>query len=185
LVVQTKTLSLNGKWIQKRFEYDSGGRTTRESEPYFSTASPTQWNQNYFDRYGRPISQQLYTGRIINTTYSGLSITVNDGIKSVTTTKDALGNIIKVQDPGGTINYQFYGNGSMKSANYGSHIVTTTIDGWGRKIALNDPSAGIYTYQYNILGEITKETTPKGSTTYQYDSFGKNTVKEIIGRPIW
>ncbi len=179
--VQTKKLSLNYQWIQKSFEYDAIGRQIKESEPYFSNASPTQWNQVYFDQYGRPISQSLFTGKIIDTSYNGLSVTVNDGTKTITTTKDALGNIVTLQDSGGTINYQYYANGAMKSANYGSHTVSTTIDGWGRKASLNDPSAGTYTYEYNILGEITKENTPKGSTDYIYDSFGRISNKKILG----
>ncbi|MEM9679176.1 MAG: polymorphic toxin type 23 domain-containing protein [Bacteroidota bacterium] len=180
-VVQTKTLALNNQWVQKSFEHDVTGKTTRESEPYFSTASATQWNTFSFDQYARPISTQLFTGKIINTTYNGLSATVDDGTKTVTTTKDAVGNILTLQDPGGTVSYQYYGNGAMKSASYGSHTVSATIDGWGRKASLNDPTAGTYTYDYNILGEIVEEATPKGTTTYQYDDFGKLIFQEIVG----
>lgn len=180
-VVLSKKLSFNDKWVQKSFEYDAMGRQMRESEPYFSTDNPTQWNQVYFDEYGRPISHSLFTGKIINTTYNGLSVTVDDGTKTVTTTKDALGNIVTLQDPGGTITYQYYGNGAMKSANYGSHTVSVTIDGWGRKASLTDPSAGTYTYQYNILGEILEETTPKGTTTYVYDTLGRLDSKTVSG----
>jgi len=86
-----------------------------------------------------------------------------------------------MQDPGGTINYQYYGNSIMKSANYGSHTVSITIDGWGRKASINDPSAGNYTFEYNILGEITKETTPKGSTEYTYDNYGRIINKKLLG----
>lgn len=179
--VQTNTLSLNGNWISKRFEHDVAGREIRESEPFFSTASPTQWNQVTYDVYGRPITHQLYTGRTINTSYSGLSSTVNDGVKTVTTTKDALGNVATMQDPGGTINYQYHGNGVMKSANYGSHVVSTTIDGWGRKTSVYDPAAGNYTYSYNDLGDITQETTPKGTTTFTYDSYGRISSKNVTG----
>ncbi|NMH89894.1 RHS repeat-associated core domain-containing protein [Flavivirga algicola] len=179
--VQNQILGLNNKWRTKRFEFDAIGRQIRESEPYFNGGNPTQWNQVYYDQYGRQISQSLYTGKTINISYSGLSSTVNDGTKSITTTKDALGNITKLQDIGGTINYQYYGNGVMKSANYGSHTVTTTIDGWGRKASLSDPSAGTYTYTYNILGEVTKETTPKGFTEYTYDNYGRISNKKISG----
>src|SRR5690606_28845711 len=101
-------LSINNKWIFKNYEYDVAGRKLKESEPYFSTSSPSQWNQYYFDEYGRPITQQLYTGKIINTTYNGLSATVDDGTKTITSTKDAIGNIISIQDEGGTINYTYY-----------------------------------------------------------------------------
>ncbi|WP_299278908.1 RHS repeat-associated core domain-containing protein [uncultured Psychroserpens sp.] len=180
-VVQNKKLSLNNKWVQKRFEYNAAGRQTRESEPYFSTGSATQWNQVYYDQYGRPISNTLFNGKVINTSYNGLSATVDDGTKTVTTTKDAVGNITTLQDLGGTITYQYHGNGAMKSANYGSHVVSVTIDGWGRKASLTDSSAGTYSYQYNILGEVLEETTPKGTTTYTYDALGRLNTKTVDG----
>ncbi len=174
-------LSINNKWIYKNYEYDVAGKKLKESEPYFSTASPTQWNESSFDNYGRAISQQLYTGSVINTSYDGLSATVSDGTKTITSTKDAQGNIISIQDNGGTINYTYYANNKLKSTDYGGHVINISMDGWGRKTVLNDPSAGNYTYQYNILGEITQETTPKGTTTYQYNSLGKLVNKSIVG----
>ena len=176
---KSEALSLNKKWIKKEFQYDIAGKTLRESEPSFGT--PNQWNNTGYDKYGRPTSQRLYTGKTITTEYNGLSVTVDDGTKTITTTKDAMGNIVKLKDPGGTINYTYFANGTMKSANYGDHAVTTKIDEWGRKKELNDPSAGKYTYEYNILGETTKETTPKGYTEYQYDAVGKVTRKKVSG----
>lgn len=180
-VMKEGILSINNKWIYKSYEYDEAGRKLKESEPYFNSASPSQWNIYSYDMYGRPISQQLYTGKIINTTYNGLTATVNDGTKTVTSTKDAVGNIISIQDEGGTVNYTYYANGKLKSTNYGGHTVNVTIDGWGRKTELTDPSAGTYSYQYNILGELLQETTPKGTTTYQYSAIGKLMHKEIVG----
>jgi RHS repeat-associated protein len=180
-VTKSRVLGLNNKWTQKSFEYDVIGRKIKESEPYFSNASPTFWNSSTFDNYGRQISKQSYTGKVTTFTYNGLSVTVDDGSKSVTTTKDAAGNIIKVQDSGGIIDYTYFANGSLKKANYADHIVTTNIDGWGRKISLSDSSAGTYTYTYNILGDILEESSPKGTTTYVYDSYGKIISKNITG----
>lgn len=178
-VTKVETLSLNGQWTGISYVHDVSGRQIKQSEPYIGAAS--QWNQTYYDEYGRPTEQQLFTGKNISITYNGLSSTVNDGTKSVTTTLDALGNKVKVQDPGGTVNYTYYANGTMKTADYGGHIVNVTIDGWGRKTKLTDPSAGTYTYSYNSFGELLTETTPKGTTTYQYDAFGKPISKTVQG----
>jgi RHS repeat-associated protein len=177
-LVKSKVKTLNN-YIHQSYEYDAIGRILRESEPYFSAAS--QWSQKGYDSYGRLISQQLYTGKVINTTYSGLSVTVDDGTKTKTVTKNAIGNITKVTDPGGMINYAYYANGSMKQASYGTNTVRTEIDGWGRKTKLVDPSAGTYTYSYDILGNIKTETTPKGTTSFDYDNNGKIISKTIIG----
>jgi RHS repeat-associated protein len=181
-VAQTGTLSLNNQWVYTDYEYYLDGKIKRESEPHDS--SPSQWNTYNYDVYGRPTTQTLYTGRTISYSYSnpGLSYTVDDGVKVVTTTLDALGNTVKVVDPGGTIDYTYFANGTMKTADYGGNVVTVGIDGWGRKVSLNDPSAGSYSYTYNNVGELLTETTPKGTTTYDYDEpTGRLLTKEIKG----
>ena len=177
--LNTKSLSLNNKYQAISYQYDVAGRATAVSEPYFSTAAPTQWNRSYYDSYGRMISQNLYTGRSITTSYDKLKTTVNDGTKTSSTTTDAVGNVVSITDPGGTINYTYYANGSMKEADYGGHKVTTKIDEWGRKIELNDPSAGLYTYKYNEIGQILEETTPyNGKNAYTYNKNG--TLSRLI-----
>ena len=178
--IKSGALSLDNQWVYKDFEYDVLGRKTRESEPYTSSAS--QWNTVGYDQYGRVTSQALFNGKTISRSYSNLTSTVNDGTKTVTTAVDALGNVVSVQDPGGTINYTHYANGAVKTADYGGNIVSTTIDGWGRKLSLSDPAAGNYTYSYNNYGELLTETSPKGTTTYGYDAYGKPTSKSMTQR---
>ena len=85
------------------------GRAIKESEPYFS--SPSQWNAIYYDSYGREITRTSYNGLVANIIYNGLTTIVDDGTKTVKTTKDGGGNIVKMEDPGGIINYTYYGNG--------------------------------------------------------------------------
>ncbi|QMU63314.1 MAG: hypothetical protein GKR88_02820 [Flavobacteriaceae bacterium] len=177
--IENRALSLNNKWIKVFSEYDIIGRKVRVSEPTVSSAS--QWSTVTYDAYGRVVSQVSATGRVITTSYNGLSTTVDDGVKTKTSTIDGAGNIVSMQDDGGTINYTYHGNGLMKSANYGGHLISTQIDGWGRKVSLTDPSSGTYNYTLNNLGELLQETTPKGSTIYTYDSFGKLTRKELTG----
>ncbi len=168
-MVSEKVKGFKGTWIETQYKYDALGRVSDVSEP----GSSSLWNTTQYDIYGRIKSQILATGKTINYTYNGLVTTVNDGTKTVTTTRDAMGNVTKVEDPGGTITYTYYGNGAMKSSSYGGITQIIEQDGWGRKTKLTDPSAGVYTYAYNGFGEITKETTPKGTTTHTYDVYGK------------
>ncbi|WP_452602781.1 colicin D domain-containing protein [Pontimicrobium sp. MEBiC06410] len=175
-----KDKNILGEWVNVSYEYDKFDRVSKESEPYIGNAA-THWNETTYDFYGRPITQTLYTGRVIDINYNQLETTVNDGTKVVTTTKDAMGNTVSVTDPGGTINYNYYGNGNLKTANYNGTIVSVEQDGWGRKTKLIDPSAGTYEYSYNGFGELTKETTPKGETNYTYTNEGKVLEKHITG----
>lgn len=179
-VYLSKEKDVLGNWVSKSTEYDAVGKIKRESQPYFGSAA-SQWTTTHYDEYNRPYQQNTYTGLTINTNYNGLVVTVDDGTKTISTTMDAVGNKVSVTDPGGTINYTYYANNAPKETNYDGHIITTRIDGWGRKIELNDPAAGIYTYSYNILGELLQETTPKGTTTYTLDAVGKPTKKTIVG----
>ncbi|MDO5979397.1 RHS repeat-associated core domain-containing protein [Flavivirga spongiicola] len=177
---KTRVRNVNNEWVDLDYEYDIQGRITRQSDPF--TGGIRLWTSYYYDEYGRELSRTLPTGRTINLTYNGLTGTADDGVKTVTTTKDALGNIVQVQDPGGTVNYTYYANGANKTTDYGGHVITMNIDGWGRKTQMNDPSAGIYTYEYNIFGELTKETTPdNGETNMVYDDYGKTISKTISG----
>lgn len=178
-VIKSGSLSLDNQWVYKSFEYDIAGRKTKESEPY--TGSASQWNTFAYDGYGRIISQTFFNGKSISTSYSNLTTTVIAGSKTIITTLDALGNVVSLQDPGGTVNYTHYANGAIKTADYDGNVVSTTIDGWGRKISLNDPAAGNHTYSYNNYGELLTETSPKGTTTYVYDSYGKPTSKAMSG----
>ena len=174
-----QTRNTLNQWVYIKTEHDAIGRVTRESEPYLQSAS--KWTSNYYDAYGREKSKTLPSGRIVFYSYNGLSATVNDGVKTTTTTLDALGNIVRITDPGGTVKYTYHANGAMKTTDYDGHTITSDIDGWGRKKNLNDPAAGNYTYQYNDYGEVLEETTPKGATTYEYDDHGKLILKALEG----
>jgi RHS repeat-associated protein len=182
-ITESKSKNINGDFIKSIIEYDKFDRPYKVSQPLDANAnaSSAQWNETEYDFYGRPTKQTLYTGRVINISYSGLTTTVDDGVKIVSSTVNALGNVVSVTDPGGTINYTYFGNGNLKSSNYNGVIVQIEQDGWGRKTKLTDPSAGVYEYEYNGFSEVTKEITPKGETDYQYDNYGKLTHEEIAG----
>lgn len=175
-------LSLNDKWIEKRTDYDILDKPFKISEPYFSTSSPNKWTITEYDDYGRIVKTTYPSGKIITSSYNGLSATVVDGQKTQTITKDAWGNKIKMSDNGGSINYTYFANGNLKSSNYAGHVVNVEQDGWGRKIKLSDPSVGgDYNYLYDNFGQIIKEENPKGKTEYIYDQYGRMSMKNITG----
>lgn len=177
----TKQKDVLGQWVSKSYVYDKFDRVTSESEPYMGT-SPSQWNTTEYDIYGRTIRGTAFTGKMSTITYNGLTATVNDGTKTVSTTKNAMDNVTRVQDPGGTINYTYFGDGAMKTTVYDGTTVTIAQDGWGRKTSMTDPSAGNYSYTYNGFGEMLTEKTPKGTTTYTYAAAtGKLSQKKVVG----
>lgn len=173
-------------WSTKQFIYDNQGKLIQESKPFFTsnpigTSSASQWDTTSYDIYGRVTQQVLHTGKTTNITYNGLTTTSDDGVKTTTVTKNAIGNIVSLTDNGGTITYKYYADGNLKESDYGGIKVSIEQDGWGRKTKLIDPSAGIYTYEYNDFGELKKETTPNGTTLYILDDYGKLVSKSING----
>jgi RHS repeat-associated protein len=171
----------NNSW--KTYEYDIYDRVKKSYEPKLSLLP--QWtglfNATTYDAYGRITQVVEQTGKTSNINYIGLTTNASDGVSNTTSIKNSIGNVISMTDNGGTINYQYFANGNLKQSNFGGVIVDVEQDGWGRKTKLIDPSAGTYEYQYNEFGEIKKEITPKGETSYLFDNFGKVTEKTIAG----
>ncbi|WP_081413927.1 RHS repeat-associated core domain-containing protein [Chryseobacterium daeguense] len=177
-----RELSINNKWIDRRTEYDVLDRPHKKSDPYFSTNTATRWTISEFDEYGRGKKVTFPTGKVVTSSYSGLSSTVVDGQKVQTVTNDAWGNKVKMADNGGEINYTYFANGNLKSANYGGHIVSIEQNGWGAKTKMSDPSVGgDYTYTYDNFGQLLTEENPKGKTTYTYDAYGRVATKKVQG----
>lgn len=179
--IQSKTQSINNKWIVSDIVYDVFGKKIKESEPYFEGSTPSQWNKFEYDNLDRVVEQTLYNGKVITTCYEGMTVTVEDGEQKTSKTLDAMGNVIKHTDMGGEVLYDYYPNGTLKTANYDGIVISVEQDGWGNKTKLNDPSAGIYTYEYDVFGKLLLENTPKGQTVYTYDNFGKLLTETSTG----
>lgn len=178
--IQSKTQSINGKWLIAKTEYDIYGKKTRTSETFFEGESP-KWNSVEYDEFNRPIKNTSFTGKAITTCYEGMKVTVDDGFKKTSKTLDAMGNTIRHQDHGGVINYTYYPNGALKETNYEGIKTTFEIDGWGNRNKIIDPSAGTFSYEYDALGRITKEINHKGTTLYTYDSLGRPETETTTG----
>ncbi|MEN2436730.1 RHS repeat-associated core domain-containing protein [Weeksellaceae bacterium A-14] len=179
--VQSKTKSINDKWVVLKTEYDVFGRKVRISEPFFEGDSP-KWNTIEYDELSRPVKNVSFTGKTITTCYEGMKVTVDDGYQKTSKTLDAMGNTIRHQDHGGVINYSYYPNGALRETNYEGIKTSVEIDGWGNKAKITDPSAGIFTYQYDNLSRLIKEETPKGKTLFTYDDLGRPQTETTTGK---
>ncbi|MCV9928321.1 FG-GAP-like repeat-containing protein [Flavobacterium sp. LS1R49] len=173
---------IQGNMSYKDYKYDIYDRNFSVSEP--NTGSPL-WNTTLYDVYGRPETITDFKGKVLTIKYDKRTTTVTDGSTGQIkiSTKNAMGNVITMLEApiGGTVNYSYFANGNLKETNYNGNKITMTQDGWGHKTSLTDPSAGMYTYEYNALGENTQETTPNGTTTYKLNDWGKLETKTIVG----
>ena len=177
--VRKGNMRLDGKWQFVDNAYDYKGRLAKTSLPFKGDA-PALWNTYEYDKYDRPIKQTEASGKTTTWSYAGLSVTeTKEGIASTKTT-DAIGELIKVEDPGGTITYTLRPNGQPSAITAPGNVVTTfEYDGFGRRTAIADPSAGkqTFTEKYDNSGICTSTAT---------DARGKTvtTIKDKYGRTI-
>ena len=172
----------DGNIIRVVKTYDEYGNLAQESYPYRNT-TPT-FKQYTYDHYNRLITKSE-AGKTTNISYENLSTTVNDGTMSTITTTDALGGIVSVTDPAGTVTYTLNGAGNPTtiSAPASSDSVTTTItyDTYGRRTTIDDPSHGTTTYTYHSTeGYLQKEKNARNQeTSYQYDTYRRLSRKTM------
>ena len=57
-------------------------------------------------------------------------------------------------------------------------FTTLSYDQRGRKIGMNDPAMGVWSYAYNAVGELVRQTDSLGQiSTMGYDALGRMTTK--------
>ncbi|WP_346068404.1 FG-GAP-like repeat-containing protein [Sphingobacterium siyangense] len=178
--IEQRDKTVLGTFEGRSWKYDVYGREYQVSE-LSQPGSYTLWNTLSFDSYGRIYQSTKYTGRVQTYSYSGLNMTVNDGVKSVTTSRNAFDMVTSLQDPGGTVTYTYFANGNLKTADFGGSIQTIEQDGWGQKTKLIDPSAGTYQYTYDGWGQVKQETSPLGQSQFVYDQAGKLSTRNFTG----
>ena len=177
--VRKGNMRFDGKWQFVDNAYDYKGRLAKTSLPFKGDA-PALWNTYDYDKYDRPIKQTEASGKTTTWSYAGLSVTeTKEGIASTKTT-DAIGELIKVEDPGGTITYTLRPDGQPCAITAPGNVVTTfEYDGFGRQTTIVDPSAGkqTFTEKYDNSGICTSTVT---------DARGKTvtTIKDKYGRTI-
>ena len=99
--------------------------------------------------------------------------------QSTTGINDITGRPVSVIDNVGQIMTYAYayttGNIEVKTVtDYLGNAIVTHTDVRDNKRYMNDPDMGIWTYDYNSLGELTKQTDARGViTTMGYDVLGR------------
>lgn len=157
-------------------EYDTNGRLSRISQPYFVT--PSLWTSYQYDTYDRTVGVTQPTGEQESYSYSKTSVTeTKKGVTSTKTYDSATGKLLTASDQGGTISYVLRADGQASSA-VASGGVTTNFeyDNYGRQTAIHDPSAGNITYNDTYIGDNKVRTVvdARGQKTVStYDKYGR------------
>lgn len=181
--VRTEETRFDGSTIKTDREYDYKGNLIAESMPYKS-GSPSLWTTFDYDQYDRLVCRTEPTGRQISYTYSGSSVTEDDGIKSKTCDYDSAGNLISVSDSEGIIDFILGADGQKESIviddGSGTDCLNTTYgyDRYRRVTSVNDPSQGETLTEYDESGNIASQTDANGETvSFEHDIYGRVTKK--------
>lgn len=180
--VRKQTLDFKNRPIFVDTTYDYRGRKFSVTKPYYSTPITAF---TFYDALGRVIQVQVpsvdengtsvmtYT----NTSYNGLVTTMtNPKGQPTTTTKDAAGHVVKVQDAlTGYINYTYDAVGQLiQTTDAAGNTTTIGYDVRGRKRSVNDPDLGLWTYDYYSTGELKWQKDAKNQqVNFQYDQLGR------------
>ena len=180
--IRTGTMRFDGNYLYSDKTYDSYGRLDKVSLP-FKGNSATQWNTYSYDTNDRLTALNYASGKTDSYSYSDLSISATvDGITK-TTTKDAIGKVVNVVDPAGTITYNLRADGQPLSIVAPGNVTTSfTYDKYGRQLTLVDPSAGTHTYAYDARGNLNRDSiAPDKIINTLYDDYNRVIQKEIVG----
>ena len=174
--------SFNGKQINIDYAFDSRGRATHLSEPYFDEESGSRaWNVSQYDALDRVTKLTPADGTTPrDTDYEGLSKTVKrevDGVLRETVTHiNALGQVIEITDAHEeSTQYQYNALGLIqKTIDPHNNEIVLGYDNRGRRTSINDPDMGYWSYTYTPFGEIETQTDAKGIVTFmRYDDLGR------------
>jgi RHS repeat-associated protein len=185
--VRSETQGFDGtSTIRKDTVYDQRGRVWQVSKPYQSGQTPIYWTKFFYDDMNRVVTTTepaTDAGQLTTTnTYNGLSVSVSVNttpVQTKTTVKNAQGQVGTVTDAqGNTVTYAYDVFGNLVQTNAGGVLTTLGYDLRGRKISMNDPDMGAWSYAYDVLGEVVRQTDAKGQlTTTVYDVLGRVTSR--------
>jgi RHS repeat-associated protein len=186
-VFQSDSLDVFGGNHTASVEYDKYGRTTSTIAPGMLAVTSTY---DIFDRKITDIdpNSNLTTTATINglshvTTISG-DMAAGDQVR--TTVLNALGENSTVTDNlGNVLTYTYDTMGNLATVHSSADAMITVendYDALGRKTDMRDKDAGTWHYEYNALGNITKQTDARGVITQTYyDSLGRKTSQSFTG----
>jgi RHS repeat-associated protein len=200
--IETRQYEGGSNYIVTQTQYDALSRAFKTSNPYRLWQSQSAvWTTQAFDALGRVISVTTPDNAVVSTSYSGNSVTVTDQAgKARKSVKDALGRLSDVyEDPAG-LNYQttylydvldnlvkvtqgsqqrFFMYDSLRRVIRSRNPEQSTLTSLSLSDPLTGNSAWSIGYQYDVNGNLTQKTDPRGVvSTYVYDALNRNTTTD-------
>jgi len=190
--IETQTEGPDNKTIAVTTQYNSMGKVSRKSLPYFSGVDTPRWVNFEYDVQGRLIRVTQPDGSESRMSYSQNTtsyLDANHHKKEIV--KDAYGRVSRVREFTGTNPYDLYATTHYTYDLLGNLVQvrdrnnnTTTIayDTMSRKTEMTDPDMGHWTYGYDRNGNLTSQEDARGRiVTFAYDGINRITSKTFPG----
>ncbi|HEY4942215.1 MAG TPA: FG-GAP-like repeat-containing protein, partial [Rhizomicrobium sp.] len=166
--------------------YDSYGRVSETSRPYFVAINSPNYTVNTYDALGRVTRQDFPNSSGYYTmSYNGLTVSkTNDHSQTTSTTLNAQGQPASVVDAAShTTSYVYDAFGRLLTVtDPSSNTITNAYDLRGNKTDSYDPDMGHWTYVSDVLGELKSQVDAKSqTTTLTYDLLGRPTERGESG----
>jgi RHS repeat-associated protein len=172
--VCTRTIGFGGKWTNEKTTYDSLGRVSFKSRPYFDIDTPYGVTATY-DDLDRAKTQTSGDGGVKRWDYTGLSTRVFNALgNSRLELRDGRGLIVEIDEPGttptsNTYQYDALGN-ATRIVDPGGSAIVSTYDVRGNRLTSSDPDRGSHLWSYDSLGLMKTHANGRGQvTTFNYD----------------
>ena len=187
------TQGFNGQTIKTMSTYDQWGRLKYVTTPS-TLPSSTGMTTYTYDGLGRNTETNI--GGIGSTTYTYEYLAQK--VKTIVDPPsgeqffhvvDATGVVLKSEDNGGTILFEYNSRDQTTSTSINSDVVSTSVYDpiTGRQNTLWDVSSETTTYDYNNFGELIEQKTGNGTYTeiMAYDIAGRLTSKDAGQGPTY
>lgn len=183
LYEQSQTFS--GAYATIATNYDSQGRLSQRSQPYFP-GGPVFFSTVSYDLIGRPTSEQRRISEADSDSqstayaYDRLTYTQSDpNTKQTATLLNAVGQVVQVTETNGATTYATtyaygpFGN-LKKTVDPSLNEIVNTFNLRGFKTQTKDPDMGTWNYDYYATGELRWQENEKDQTvTFEYDGVSR------------
>jgi RHS repeat-associated protein len=189
--VRTETQGFDGSWIVARVAFDNFGNPVEEEDPRFQSGTPVVTRKTYdalsritrvedpdpAARNGIAVTEFQYTQLIVTTRNFARDTTQTPGVVLITQeTRNSQGQVVRVTDALGSKlvhHYDAFGN-RIRTIDHFGNQTSAIFDFRGFRRESTDPNMGRWTYAYNALGEVKRQTDARNLvTTMDYDALGR------------
>ena len=191
----TRSEGPDGKVIVTETEYDTMGRVSRSSLPYFENQEAPRWVSYAYYSMGRDTMVTSPDNTYATKSYTlGTTVSIGANGHKKEEDRDVYGRLRQVREYTGayptfslyattSYNYDLLGNLTNVTDTSG-HVTTINYDTLSRKTSMTDPDMGYWTYQYDANGNLTSQTDAKSQTiTFVYDALNRLTIKHYPTGP--